>query len=754
MISDASTHPPEAGPVAPDLTPEQHEAIEHEDGPLLVLAGAGSGKTRVITRRIARLIEKGIDARAILSITFTNKAAGEMKERVGALVPGRTPWVSTFHAFCARLLREDIPRIGYSRGFSIFDEDDALSVVKLAMEEVGALDDERPAAARAAISSWKTRLVGPDEAYREFARDHRRRLLAEVYRVYLRLLREQQALDFDDLLLKALELLRVDHEARSKWNSRFAHLQVDEYQDTNRIQFELLRLLVGPGKNIAVVGDPDQSIYSWRGAEPRNIDDFVETFEGARVIRLTSNFRSRQAILDAASSLIAGAGGIRAGALTGVRGPGELPSLLCTTDEKAEAREIATRVSRARSSGMSLRDIALFYRTNAQSRAFEEVFIQAGIPYTIVGSVAFYHRREIKDVLAYVRAALNPADEVAFRRLVNTPKRGFGAAALAKLVDAARDEGIPLSEAAADERIRASLRGRNAKTLEEVSGLLSRLARVAPASAGETVHLAIEDSGLGDMYEAFDEPDRLENLEELESAAAEFDVSHPGEGVAGFIEHAALVSDIDMWESGVERVTLMTLHAAKGLEFPLVFITGVEEGLLPHMRTIGEGDPGALDEERRLLYVGMTRAQDELTLAVARGRSQGGQSRMRQRSRFLDDIPASRLLVQDLAVDPYAWESQARPGIGMRLPPTRRGERELDPEEETRAVRKALAAYDGCADEDQSLDVGDRVRHPALGEGTIVALKGAGEHARITIDFPGRGRKTIAPGYVRLSKLS
>jgi len=749
-----------------DVTDRQREAIVHAEGPMLVLAGAGTGKTRVITRRIAWLIDSGVPARSILSITFTNKAANEMKERVDALLQGRAapdgggrPWVSTFHSFCTRLLREDIGLLGYAREFTIYDEDDAETAVKEALTEVGAPDDLRPGAARGAISRWKSSLVGPDQAYVEASRrGHRQRLIAEAYRLYEKALRGCLALDFDDLLLRALEVLRVHEAAREKWRRRFGFLQVDEYQDTNRIQYELVRILAGEARNVVAVGDPDQSIYSWRGADRRNIVDFTRDFPDARVVRLDRNFRSVQAVLDAAGSLVSLSPGARAGALEGVRGVGERARLVVTGDETHEAAEIARGILGAIESGRRARDCAVFYRTNAQSRAIERALLERGIPYAVVGNVAFYRRREVKEALAYLHAAVNPSDEVAFRRVVNTPRRGVGARALAGLATLAAETGARVAEAARDPAVRARLAPRVAKALEKLDALLGRLGELAKGPAGRAVHAAVEATGLLGMYRKAGEDDRVENLDELVAAAAGYDAENPEGGLAGFMEEAALVSDVDRWESESDRAALMTLHLAKGLEFPVVFIAGLEDGLLPHARSINDENPDAIEEERRLLYVGMTRARDRLVLSHARSRMRGGRSQMAVRSRLLGSIPASLLEVDDLCRDVSEWESRARPGV--RRPFRRAGPRDefaadVPPDEpgadEGRRIRKAIEAAEDL-DAAYSFEVGDLVRHPKFGRGRVLAIKGAGRGAKVTAEFLDVGRKTIDLGFVALSK--
>lgn len=746
------------------LTDAQRDAVEHVSGPMLVLAGAGSGKTRAITRRVARLIEQGVPARSIMSITFTNKAAAEMKERVRVLVGDSRVWVSTFHAFCARLLREDIERLKapggaavYKRGFVIYAEDDARQTIMDAMKEIGAPDDLRPAAARSVISRWKSALVGPDEARAEAMKGMpRERVVADVYRVYERLLREREALDFDDLLLKTLEVLRLDAEAREKWNRRYRYIQVDEYQDTNRIQYEIVMLLAGPERNVTVVGDPDQSIYSWRGAEPENIQEFLRDFKGAKVVRLDTNFRSKQPILDAAGALIARNSGPRAGDLKASRGEGVLPCILVNSDDYAEAREIARRMSRLISGGRPPREIAVFYRTNAQSRVFEQAMLERGVPYVVVGAVSFYQRREVKDAIAYLRVALNRADDVGFRRIVNTPRRGMGPKALAKLQAAAAERGVPIGECVRDPDARARLPDRAAKKLARLDALLGRLSELAKATAGETARAAVEESGLRVMYENAQEFERVENVDEFVNAAFAYDEEHPGAGLMGFLEEASLLADIDRWDRESNRAALMTVHAAKGLEFPVVFVAGVEDGLLPHGRALADGEATAIEEERRLLYVGMTRAMDELTLSYAHARRQGGQTRLAIRSRFLDNIPSKLTETEDLAGDAAVWEAPERPSAGRRFQGGRGGggtsARRPAPDEisveDQRTIRREIEAMEDSGL--PSIEIGMRLRHPTFGVGKVISVKGAGRGAKVTLDFPGVGRKMVALGFVKL----
>jgi len=767
---DADVVPPAASreAILGGLTAAQREAVEHLDGPMLVLAGAGSGKTRVITRRVARLIQRGVPARSILSITFTNKAAGEMKERVRQLVGDSRAWVSTFHAFCARLLREDIERLkgpggvaAYKRGFVIYAEDDSRQTIADAMKEVGAPEDLRPAAARSTVSRWKSSLVGPDEARATAMKGRAKdRVVADVYRVYERMLREREALDFDDLLLKTLEVLRLDAAAREKWNRRYRYVQVDEYQDTNRIQYEIVRHLAGPERNVTIVGDPDQSIYSWRGAEPGNIEEFLRDFEGARVVRLDTNFRSRQPILDASSALISRNSGPRAGELKSSRGAGRLPRIIVNQDDYGEAREIARRMSRLISGGRPPREIAVFYRTNAQSRAFEQAMLERGVPYVVVGTVSFYQRREVKDAIAYLRVALNRADDVGFRRIVNTPRRGVGPKALAKLAEAAAERGVPIGECVRDPDARSRLSKKAANQLTRLDALLGRLAKLAKGAAGEAARAAVEESGLRTMYENAQDFERVENVDEFVNAAFGYDEKHPGSGLAGFLEEASLLADIDRWDRESNRAALMTLHAAKGLEFPVVFVAGVEDGLLPHGRSLGEGDQTALEEERRLLYVGMTRAMDELTLSYAHARRQGGQTRLCVRSRFLDNIPSKFTELEDLTGDATAWESSARPGVrrtfrgghAARPSGASASSRRKVPDEDSvkvqRAIRREIEAMEDSGL--PSIEIGMRLRHPTFGVGRVVSVRGSGRGAKLTIDFPNVGRKLVALGFVEL----
>lgn len=748
------------------LTPAQREAVEHFDGPLLVLAAAGSGKTRVITHRVARLVSKGVPAREILSITFTNKAADEMKRRVAAMLPSNVATeavVSTFHSFCARLLRREIGRLGYPNEFTIYDEEDAAGLLKNIISSQFPEAAIRPRPLRAAISRWKSALVGPDEAYTRGAASSKGRTLAEIYRLYQERLRSCGALDFDDLLLKALEVLRLYPNALGRWQDRFRFLQVDETQDTNLVQYEIAKLLAGERRNLALVGDPDQSIYSWRGAEPGNIDSFTRDFPRARVVRLDTNFRSTQAILDAASALISQDPGPRAGRLTGTEkmGSGERPTVVITESGQHEADEIARRIDRLTRKGTPAGAIAVFYRTNAQSRVIEQVLTARGIDYSVVGSVAFFQRKEVKDALAYLRIAVNPKDDVSLVRVAGVPRRGIGEAALASLGDEAASRGLSLAEALPySKRDGLTRRSRGKEGLKELARVIGLLGELVKGKALPAVRAAVEVTGLKKFYE--EEPERVENLDELLNAAQVFDERRP-EGLAGFLEEAALLTDADRWRHSSERVVLMTLHTAKGLEFPVVFIAGLEDGLLPHARSLAEGTGSGvpLDEERRLLYVGMTRAEGSLFLLHARSRRSGGQLRMSIRSRFLSEVPEELLRVEDETAGEL-WTSAARPGMGMYF--RKRAERaprvasdEEVPDEDA-LVRRALAGKGQTFEDDvspepiESLRPGDRVVHPKYGPGEVVSVKGVGAAAKATIDFASVGRKTIALGFVELGR--
>lgn len=705
------------------LNPAQREAVLATEGPVLVLAGAGSGKTRVIAHRIAYLLARGVDPRQVLAVTFTNKAAGEMLARVEALLrhwPGRRPLVATFHATCARILRQDGHHLGLPRDFVVYDEDDRLALVRELLREAGL--DERvlaPAAVVARLSRAKNQLRGPAALEAE-ARTPRDAQVARVFARYEARLRGAGALDFDDLLGRTVELWEAHPEVLAAYQHRWRYVLVDEYQDTNLAQYRLLRLLTARHRNLCVVGDPDQSIYRFRGAEIRNILDFERDFPDCRVVRLEQNYRSTRRILELAGGLIAHNRHRPDRALWTENPPGDPATVYAARDEGDEAAWVAATVARLAEGGTPLGDIAVLYRTNAQSRVLEEAFRRAGIPYTVVGGVRFYERREIRDALAYLRLAVNPDDDVAFLRAVASPPRGIGRSTLSRLVDGATREGGSLLQAArrADPD---ALGARAARTLREFVALRDRLAALAaePQPLGARVSAIVEAAGLREALRregTAEAQGRLENLDELVAAAEDFERREETGSLARFLDGIALLSDADELPDTRRGVTLMTLHAAKGLEFPVVFLTGLEEGVFPHARALEEAE--GLEEERRLAYVGLTRAREALYLSWARARRIGGRG-VQEPSRFLRELPAGALV-------PVGGPGWGRPGGKAPAPAT---------------------------DAEYPLAVGARVRHARWGVGRLVGIERDGDDYVATVSFPGVGRKRLALRYAGLEEV-
>ena len=677
------------------LNPQQREAVLHTDGPMLVVAGAGSGKTRVLTHRVAHLIESGSAAPSeILAITFTNRAANEMKERVQGLVGGRTAarmWVMTFHAACGRLLRRDAERLGYRSSFTIYDQADQVRLVKACIEELE-LDPKRfaPRAVHSAISRAKDRLLTAED-YGDQVGNFFEQTVASVYALYQRRLYAANAMDFDDMILQAVLLLEADAEARAAWQERFSHIMVDEYQDTNHAQFRLLSVLAAKHRNIAVVGDPDQSIYAFRGADIRNIAEFEHDFPGARVVALEQNYRSTQAILDAANAVIARNPDRRPKKLWSDLGRGLPVRVVEAEDEHAEARFVAGEITKALDEGAGPADIAVFYRMNAQSRVLEDVLVRQGVGYRVVGGPRFYERAEIKDAIAYLQVIHNPADEVSLRRIVNQPRRGIGTASLDRLAAHASQMNWTLLEAI-DHSSAVPLGTAAAARVREFAGLIEDLREVAStASPAELLEQVLEQTGYRAMLEAertFESQGRMENLDELVGVAREFaDRGEEDASLATFLQEISLYSDSDALNEPRPEVTLMTIHNAKGLEFPIVFVIGLEEGLFPHQRSLDEGDEA---EERRLCYVGMTRAQQSLVLTHAHSRTIFGMRGYNLPSRFLSELPADEVERERRAP---AWQAPSMPA-GMRQP-----EQPVP-----------------------TLSIGDEVRHATLGEGTVIGI--------------------------------
>jgi len=706
------------------LNEGQRAAVTHGEGPLLILAGPGSGKTRVVTRRIAWLLtQRGVSPAEVLAITFTNKAAREMRERVEVLLPGlKGAWISTFHSLGARLLRREIEHLGgWTRDFSIYDTSDRNQLLKSLVKQLDYDTTQyRPSVLGSWISEWKNRHAG-ETPRAEGGLDEE--VFARVFAAYHEALRANNALDFDDLLLKVLQLFEEHPGVRDAYAHRFRHVLVDEYQDTNRVQYLLARHLSGVHGNLAVCGDPDQSIYAWRGADIRNILDFERDFGSPTVVKLEQNYRSTANILAAADAVIRHNTQRKGKALRAEREEGELLHLAECGDENDEGREIAVQVQGLRARGTRLADIAVFYRANFMQRALESQLRLAKVPYTVVGGVEFYARREIRDLVAHLKLLVNPADDVAFRRVVNVPKRGVGDKGLEVLAGWAADRRLSLSQAAGSEEALAGVRGRARKGIAAFAALLAELEPWRDKPASEALEELLErfeyDAWMLELDEGNRE-DREANVDEFRAYAEEYDRLYPEGKLRGFLEDISLVSEVDGLDEDVDRVRLMTLHAAKGLEFPVVFIAGLEEELLPHGRAVAEsaGDEG-LEEERRLFYVGMTRAKDRLHLSYAGQRMHFGQTSARLPSRFLEEIPGE-------LVEGHEPEAEAEDVLG---------------------VYEAPAAQYGA------LAVGDRVRHAHFGEGRIERLLGSGVNARATVRFPGHGNKELLLQYAKLEVL-
>ena len=746
-----------------ELNPEQRQAVETQQGPLLILAGAGTGKTRTITYRIANLIAKGVPAESILAVTFTNKAAEEMRNRVtdlllrAGLPPGQ-PWVSTFHSLCARVLRREAPAAGLPRDFAIYDEDDQIAAVKLAMAklQIDAVDDLTPRNVLSRISYAKNHSQTPEQVRAEaFTQDERQ--TADVYSAYEKALHDSKALDFDDLLLRSRRLLRESRVTREKWQARFQYLHVDEYQDTNRVQYELVRLLTGPTQNICVVGDEDQSIYAWRGAEAAILLSFSRDFPAARIVKLERNYRSTQNILDAAGAVVANNPERFGKSLKAEKSAGVNLKFFEARDPQSEAEYVAGELERILNED-SDQTCAVEYRTNAQSRAFEEVFRRRGLRYKLVGGFSFYHRAEVKDALAYVRLAMHPEDDISLLRVLNLPPRGIGKTTIDALREIARNEGTPLWTAI-EKTVSGGATARAVAPLRAFQELVRKLQEaLSTKEPAEFLHVVLEESGYMDMLKDRNTPEdvaRKENLEELARAVAES--KEAGETFTDFLDAASLVSDADQYD-GKPGVTLITLHSTKGLEFDHVFLTGMEEGICPHSRSINE-DKG-IEEERRLVYVGMTRARKSLTLTRAVYRRVFGneqQLRASLPSRFLSEIPGEMVETVRGSLAEIGEKRRYEPDPEYSYSPEeflRRVRREQKPAAPTRrgaganSFGRAAAKRGG----DANPMLGRRVRHPSYGVGTIVGVEGDDEDRRVSVSFPGRGTKKFIERYAQLEQ--
>jgi DNA helicase-2/ATP-dependent DNA helicase PcrA len=726
------------------LNEQQRAAVIHEGGPLLIVAGAGSGKTRVLTHRIAYLLaERDVHPAEILAITFTNKAAGEMKERVDALVGPRSRfmWVMTFHSACVRILRREAKRLGFPSSFSIYDQADAQRLMALVCRELD-LDPKRypPRSFSVQVSNLKNELIDY-ETCKARAATHMEQTLAEAYEMYQTRLQQAGALDFDDLIMTTVNLLQAFPEAAEHYRRRFRHVLVDEYQDTNHAQYVLVRELTAPVEDLGqaelcVVGDADQSIYAFRGATIRNILEFERDYPDATTILLEQNYRSTQTILSAANAVIERNADRKPKRLWSDQGDGEKIIGYVADNEHDEAAFVAQEVDRlADESDVKPSDVAVFYRTNAQSRVFEEVFIRVGLPYKVVGGVRFYERKEVRDLLAYLRVLANPEDTVSLRRILNVPRRGIGDRSEACVEAHASREKITFWQGLQRYEDVPGLADRSMKNIGDFVGLLDELrASVESSTPAELVDVVLNKTGyLAELQESRDPQDetRIENLRELEAVAREFEERLEGESANGtlvdFLEQVALVADADQIpEGGAGVVTLMTLHTAKGLEFPVVFLTGMEDGVFPHLRAMS--NPRELEEERRLTYVGITRAQRRLYVSRAVMRSSWGAPQLNPPSRFLAELPDSLVVWERTAAHtsaPAMASMAARPGV--RSP----GNRPVP-----------------------SLSPGDRITHDSFGLGTVVAVDGAGERAAASVDFGGEyGVKRLVLRYAPVEKL-
>jgi DNA helicase-2/ATP-dependent DNA helicase PcrA len=707
-----------------DLNPAQREAVLHVDGPLLVVAGAGSGKTRVLTHRVAHLIQAhGIKPNEILAITFTNKAATEMRERLERMLghTARAIWILTFHAACGRMLRREAERLGYRSNFTIYDQADQVRLVKACLEELGK-DPKRftPRGIHSQISNAKNQLIAPDE-YMARVSSFWDQTVAEVYELYQRRLFRSNAVDFDDILMLTVQVLERFPEARERWQKAFRHVLVDEYQDTNHAQYRFLQLLAEKHRNVFAVGDPDQSIYAFRGADIRNILDFERDFGGAGVIALEQNYRSTNRILEAANAVIANNRDRKPKRLWSELGEGDPVEVVEVEDEHAEARFVAAEIARQVEAGMSASEIAVFYRTNAQSRVLEDVLVRQGVPYQVIGGPRFYERAEIRDAVAYLAVLNNTDDAVALMRIANRPRRGIGDTSIRKMVTHAESLGISLWDATADPEA-ASVTGASARAIRGFRTVMESLMSAAQElPVDELVQAVLERSGTLEAYEAertIEARGRIENLEELVGSAQEYRRRVDEPVLAGFLEEVQLQSDQDTLVSDEAQVTLMTIHNAKGLEYRLVFLIGMEEGIFPHSRSIEDNE---VEEERRLAYVGMTRAMERLTLTHTTARSLYGRREYNLPSRFLDELPAT---VARERLRPASWAGYTQ------------STRQIAPREE-----RDLPA----------LSTGDSVRHGSLGEGVVTRIEPGGV---VTVRFAADGsERRLMIEYAPLEKL-
>ncbi|MDU3630578.1 DNA helicase PcrA [Veillonella sp.] len=721
------------------LNKEQQQAVQHTEGPLLILAGAGSGKTKVLTVRIAHLLAQGVNPYEILAITFTNKAAKEMKSRVEGLVGdvANRIWLSTFHSFCAKFLRFELNNfLGYNSNFTIYDTSDSQAVIKAALKALNLDDKYYPVGAMiAAISDEKNKLLFASD-FRKQARDFYQQKVADVYEYYERELRKNNALDFDDLLLVAVKLLQSNEAVLDKYSKRFRYVMIDEYQDTNHAQYLLAKLLASHWKNIAVVGDADQSIYAWRGADIQNILDFEKDYPNCTSIKLEQNYRSTKIILDAANAVIENNEGRPKKNLWTDKTEGAKIQHFTAQSEHEEAAFIGDTIAKKHDiHGVPYGDMAILYRTNAQSRVLEEALIKRALPYIMVGGTKFYDRKEIKDVLAYLRVLYNPFDDLSLLRIINVPKRSIGATTVAKLQDYARANGTSLFMTLTQLHLVDSIKGKTKEKLEEFGILIFTLvAEMEDRTVLDILESIIDRTGyLAQLEESTDPQDqaRAENIGELLSVAKDFQDTNPSGTVEDFLEQVALVNDVDSFEQEESKVTLMTLHAAKGLEFPIVFLGGLEEGLFPHSRTLM--NPEEIEEERRLAYVGITRAEKELYISNATTRTVFGRTSSYLPSRFIDEIPEE-------LVDGLRAKRKVPDDIKRHVP--------QHMSVTSRPVTKPIVRNEVIAD----WKIGDTAIHSKWGNGKVINVAGEGAGMKLTIEFPTQGVRVVMAKFAPVKK--
>lgn len=735
------------------LNPQQAEAVINTEGPMLIMAGAGSGKTKVLTCRVANLLQKGVRPYRILAITFTNKAAAEMRERVNNMSgpAAKDVWLFTFHSFCARFLRMEIDKLpGYGGNFAIYDTADSQNLIKQILKEMN-LDDKRfqPSGILSRISNAKNALQDA-AAFARQAGDFYEQKVADIYSRYEQKLQLNNALDFDDLLMLSIKLLQENKEVREKYQDRFDYLLVDEYQDTNHAQYLLTKFLAAKHRNICVVGDADQSIYGWRGADIQNILDFEKDYPDAKVIKLEQNYRSTQIILDAANAVIENNTGRKPKNLWTENKSGADIIYFQAVDERDEARFVIEQLQNLqRTENKKLGDMAILYRTNTQSRIFEEMLIKSGISYNMVGGLKFYERKEIKDIIAYLRVIFNPADSLSLLRIINVPKRGIGDASLAKIQAYAAANNVSLFEAVSNAAAIDCLSSRFVSKLDDLAGIIFELMNLAgEAPVEDLIDRVLRDTGYLEELENERTPQaqsRIDNLHELISVAQEFAASEEENNLENFLAHVALVSDIDDTELGEDAITLMTLHSSKGLEFPVVFLVGMEEGLFPHARTLM--DETEIEEERRLCYVGITRAKEKLFLSSTKMRTIYGNTVTYPPSRFLQEIPAR--LVKTIkrqerfsALENFKQVSEkysARP----QKPASTFNPHSFMPQ-------KPAAAAEGTG---TRFNTGDRVSHSKWGEGMVVSVKDSPDGQEVKVAFAGAGVRSLLTKYAVLKKL-